>query len=92
MLCSNFSGAIAAEDVDCFAVDRKQHLVIMYRQGLPRLPVPQPSGYYVYYALRDNRHIKVQVDWIRHSGIAVVDDHQGNIIRGDAQECIDHIV
>jgi len=32
------------------------------------------------------------MDWIRHPGIAVVDDHQSDIIRGNAQERIYQIV
>ena len=92
MTCSDLSGPIAAEDIDRFTVDRKRDLAILHRQGLPRLPVLQPSGYHVCHPLRDNRHIQVQLDWIRHPGIAVVDNHQGDIIRGDAQEGIDDIV
>src|SRR5665647_428645 len=92
MICSNLSGAITAEDVDCFAVNCNQHLAILHRQGLPCLPVLQPSGYHFYHTLRDYRHIQVQMDWIRHPGVAIVDDHKGNIIRGDAQERIDKVV
>ena len=56
MFCSDISGALAAEDVDCFALDPKQHLAILLPQGLPRFPVLQLSGYHVYYASATIKH------------------------------------
>jgi len=52
-------GATNAEDVDCFAINHSQHLTVLNSQGLPSLPVLQTSGYHVYHAFWDYRHIQV---------------------------------
>ena len=92
IISSNFLAIIATENVDCFAVDRNRHLAILHPQRLSCLPMLKSSGYYVCYTLRDYGHIQVQMYWIWHFCIAVVNDHQGDIIGGYAQKCIDKIV